>query len=315
VRSRVYLPILTSAALLIACLAAPSSASADKERVTRARQTAPSSSASRSARQTRPPASRPPSGGGSVTVPRPPSSGQPAYRPGEPRGTYGGGYYYSRYHRPYWGFNVGYWGGLYWPYYPWPYYPGGYWVGSRGYPYRSEFDLGGLKLKVRPKKAQVYLDGQLIGNAGRFDGFPGNLWLERGTHELTFFLPGFRTETRSVRVHPGVLVKYHLEMEPGESVPPEELWASKQDKEPVAPVAVSEPGRARLVVEPEDSSVYVDGRFVGTGRELAALRSGLVLEPGSHQVEVVRPGYESAELDLLIKGGEEAEMTVRLEAE
>ncbi len=50
-------------------------------------------------------------------------------------------------------------------------------------------------------------------------------------------------------------------------------------------------GAVRLVVRPDDASVYVDGEFRGV-----ALRLGtLWLTPGRHRVEVVRPGFQVAD--------------------
>jgi PEGA domain len=72
-------------------------------------------------------------------------------------------------------------------------------------------------------------------------------------------------------------------------------------------------GRLVLDVEPEDSSVYVDGRFVGTGSDLSSMRSGLPLAPGEHKLAVVRPGRRSEEQDFTVKAGENTELDVTLE--
>ncbi|HEX6863208.1 MAG TPA: PEGA domain-containing protein [Thermoanaerobaculia bacterium] len=72
-------------------------------------------------------------------------------------------------------------------------------------------------------------------------------------------------------------------------------------------------GRVRLDIEPEDASVYLDGKFVGTGTDLARLRAGLVLEPGKHRLAVVRPGHRSQEMDFDVKAGEDLDLEVELE--
>jgi hypothetical protein len=79
------------------------------------------------------------------------------------------------------------------------------------------------------------------------------------------------------------------------------------------PESASEQGRLRLEVEPEDASVYLDGRFVGTGQELASLRRGLLVEPGRHRIAVVRPGRESAEKEFEVEAGEEVDLEIELE--
>ena len=75
----------------------------------------------------------------------------------------------------------------------------------------------------------------------------------------------------------------------------------------------SESGWLRLDVEPDDASVYLDGRFVGTGRELAGLRRGLAVEPGDHHISVVRPGRKPEERDFEVEAGEETELEIELE--
>ncbi|HJX30080.1 MAG TPA: PEGA domain-containing protein, partial [Thermoanaerobaculia bacterium] len=79
------------------------------------------------------------------------------------------------------------------------------------------------------------------------------------------------------------------------------------------PESASEQGRLRLEVEPEDASVYLDGRFVGTGQELGSLRRGLLVEPGRHRIAVVRPGRESAEKEFEVEAGEEVDLEIELE--
>lgn len=72
-------------------------------------------------------------------------------------------------------------------------------------------------------------------------------------------------------------------------------------------------GRLRLDVEPDDASIYLDGQFVGTARDLASLRRGLLVEPGKHTVAVVRPGRESVEREFEVDPGEDVDLEIELE--
>ena len=85
--------------------------------------------------------------------------------------------------------------------------------------------LGGLDLNVRPRKAQVYVDGQKLGKAGSFEGYPDYLWLEKGTHQLALCRDGYLTVVQEFTILPGAIqeVKFHLAR--GKSVPPDELAA------------------------------------------------------------------------------------------
>ena len=76
-----------------------------------------------------------------------------------------------------------------------------------------------------------------------------------------------------------------------------------------------EKGRLVLDVEPEDASVYLDGRFVGTGSELALMRDGLPVSPGEHRLAIVRPGRKAEEREFDVEAGEEVEIEVELETE
>jgi hypothetical protein len=77
--------------------------------------------------------------------------------------------------------------------------------------------------------------------------------------------------------------------------------------------AREEPGRVRMKIEPEDASVYLDGRFLGTGDELGELHRGLLVDPGEHRLAVVRPGHKSEETEFSIESGQEIELEVELE--
>lgn len=252
-------------------------------------------------------------GGGRTTVHRPPRSG-PGHRPG----------FHPRYYRsffPYFGFS----------YFRYPYYLG-YPYGYYGYPnvvwydYQAYASMGGIDLNVRPKKAEVFIDGQRIGKVGRFDGYPSNLWLEEGTYQLVIYHPGYRTLHETVKVFAGVVIDFDQHMVPGEATPPEEIvppptvepteQVARDDPYREAPPSdmdlSHEPARLHLTVEPRDASVYLDGRFLGTGDELVDLRSGLMVNPGEHQLSVVRPSFESEELTVEVAPGEDLELAVRL---
>jgi len=81
-----------------------------------------------------------------------------------------------------------------------------------------------------------------------------------------------------------------------------------------AAVTSDQYGRLRMKVEPDDASVYLDGRFVGTGSDLAGNEAGLLLSPGHHRVSVVRPGHRAEERDLDAVLGKDVDLTVTLKS-
>lgn len=72
-------------------------------------------------------------------------------------------------------------------------------------------------------------------------------------------------------------------------------------------------GHLRLDVDPEDASVYLDGRFVGTGTDLALMHDGLPVAAGDHRLAVVRPGRKAEERKFEVKAGEDVELEIELD--
>ena len=68
-----------------------------------------------------------------------------------------------------------------------------------------------------------------------------------------------------------------------------------------------------LQVEPADASIYLDGRFLGAGDELAGRRGAAIVEPGKHTLQAVRPGYETQEIEFTARAGEDVNLTVKLD--
>jgi hypothetical protein len=202
--------------------------------------------------------------------------------------------------------------------------------------------IGALNLRLQPKKAAVYVDGYYVGKAKTFDGRPDYLWLEEGTYELTFYLEGHRTLTQTFTVRSGVVADVRIALEPGvATLPPEPIQVAAASPPPqkvdrpatgvesqrqVAGAgeedwrqgssssrdARQDPGRIYLTVAPEDASVYLDGRLLGSGRELAGLHAGLLVDPGRHSLEVVRPGFQPREVDFGVASGEDLDLEVAL---
>jgi len=138
-------------------------------------------------------------------VPRPPDSIPTRGRSGTtyvvPGGYYGGyGYGYAGY--------GGVFGGYYDPWYdPWygayPGYSGGYQASS---------EEGALRLKIKPKNAEVYVDGYFTGIVDEFDGIFQRLHLDPGVHRIEVRAAGYETLTFEVRISTDHTTTYQGEM-------------------------------------------------------------------------------------------------------
>ena len=270
-------------------------------------------------------------------------SGHSSHSRGHSRGHYGG------YYGGYVGIGSHSWG------YPGYGYYGGYgWYGPPAWGYTSVYPVSGatygaLDLDVSPEGAEIYVDGNLVGVADDFDGYPNFLWLDKGTYDVVIFAPGYQTIARQYSIYGGLVIDVEDAMVPGKETLPQDLVSKqtvnreerlRRDRENEAEVRAREeargfgtgpiseerddrepldargaPGSLRLEVEPGDASVYLDGRFLGTGRELARLRSGLIVAPGEHRVEVVRPGWRSEAQTFTVVAGEEASLDIELDEE
>ncbi len=66
-----------------------------------------------------------------------------------------------------------------------------------------------------------------------------------------------------------------------------------------------------LQVEPRDATVYIDGNYYGNADTDNSGEVQVLLPPGMHKVEVVRPGYESFSQD--VDTGKESRLVVQLQ--
>ena len=154
-----------------------------------------------------------------------------------PAGYYGGGgntsvIYYPSY--PYYGgyypgyaFGLGlgfYDAGWYDPYYYGGYYGGGYGPGYYGGGYGGGYQggygsisyghgpTGSLRLKIKPREGQVYVDGYFVGVVDDFDGTFQKLGIDAGGHRIEIKAPGHEPISFDVVITPNETVTYKGEL-------------------------------------------------------------------------------------------------------
>jgi hypothetical protein len=138
---------------------------------------------------------------------------RPYYRPFYPS------FFYSGFYSPYYGYSG--WDPFYDQYpYPSPYgYPRRYYGGS----------WASARLDVKPRDAQVYLDGYFVGVVDQFDGVFQRLDLPTGEHEVTVYLKGHRPYRERTLFRPGESYHFKAILEP--------LPAGAADEPPPQPSA------------------------------------------------------------------------------
>jgi hypothetical protein len=125
-------------------------------------------------------------------------------------GGVGFGSYYGSFYDPY---------VFYDPYAPWygrygGYSGYGYSRYGRGYPSIYSYPADGeLRLKIKPREAQVFVDGYYVGIVDEFDGVFQRLHLPSGPHRIEVRAPGYETLTLDVQIRFADTTKYEGELQ------------------------------------------------------------------------------------------------------
>ena len=108
--------------------------------------------------------------------------------------------FYARpyYYDPFWVTGAFGWSPMF--YAPWPLMWGtaGYWP----WPGSTTFSTGNVRLRIKPREAQVLVDGYVAGVVDEFDGVFQSLRLASGGHKIEVRLPCYETLSFDVHVQP-----------------------------------------------------------------------------------------------------------------
>lgn len=207
-------------------------------------------------------------------------------------------------------------------------------------PYR-EFESA-LRLQVRPREAEVFVDGYFAGLVDDFDGVFQRLYVEPGEHDIELYLPGYRSVHQQIYLQPGRTSHLRLTMQPLAPGDPEPirpsgvpLSSAREAPDPAGPrrplpprrpgapadaidpdpepIAAPAYGSLSIRVQPGDATIVIDGdRWEGSTEEQ---RLVVQLAEGSHVVEVRRDGYRDYLTEVTVREGEAATLNVALTPE
>jgi hypothetical protein len=144
---------------------------------------------------------------------------------------YGYGHYHPYYYSPYFynGFYASFYYGLGWYPYYWSFAYGGYpYYGYAGYPYYGYPCCGypyapyyaysaawaSVRLEMKPREAEVFVDGYYVGVVDNFDGVFQRLDMPTGQHELAVYSPGYQTWKQQTLFRPGEGYHYTGNLQP-----------------------------------------------------------------------------------------------------
>ena len=228
-------------------------------------------------------------------------------------------YYRPFYYTPFfYGGYAGWYSGFGW--YPRPYY------GFYG-PYPYHYYTSSARIRVKPRQAEVFVDGYFVGVVDDFDGWSQRLTVEPGEHVLEIYLPGHRIYRQPVLFRPGATLKVEHVMQPLAAGEPEEPRPQPsrtptprsyrgERVEPARPatpppntlVESADYGSVAIRVQPSDAEVMVDGeRWESPAGDVT-----LQLSEGTHKIEVRKTGYRSYSAEVRVKRGEKTTVNVSL---
>lgn len=216
-----------------------------------------------------------------------------------------------------------FWAPMWSPFWGW-YGPYGPWDRVGAY----DPNLSSARLQVKPKQAEVYVDGYLAGTVDDFDGALQRLNVPAGEHAITLYLEGYQTLTQNVLFRPRatVNIKYELSrLAAGQSsgARPQPSPEAVNLMQRQAPPEMRDPGgpapRARqrgsdfgtlaVRVQPRDAVVIVDGQeweSSGTGPLT------IELSEGTHDVEVRQEGFAPFRRTVRVRAGDTTTLNVSL---
>ena len=130
------------------------------------------------------------------------------------------------------------------------------------------------------KTSGVWVDGQYVGYLKELKGSKRVLLLP-GEHVITVRQDGYQDFTERILVQPGQKELVRVAMEKAATGPLPDVTAT-----------------VKIAVNPSRAAVFLDGLFVGHVGEFEGLGRGMLVAPGTHQIRIALPGYQTFETDI-----------------
>lgn len=127
------------------------------------------------------------------------------------------------------------------------------------------------------KTSGVWVDGQYVGYLKELKGSKKVLLLP-GEHVISVRQDGYQDFTERVVLQPGEKQLVRVAMEKALTGPLPRVTAE-----------------VKIAVNPSRAAVFLDGLFVGHVGEFEGVGRGMLVAPGSHQIKIALPGYQTFE--------------------
>jgi len=171
--------------------------------------------------------------------------------------------------------------------------------------------FGSVDCDVQPDDCTIYVNGERVGIADDFDGWPGVLDIKPGTYDLEFRLEGYETYKTTAKVEAWETTKVEHTLS---RVPPSVAQEEKVEENPenTGETPSREMGKLSLRVTPENAVIYLNNKILVTGEDLARLHGPLQIEAGKHIINCYAPGYKEDTREFALEPGEYLELDIVL---
>ena len=144
------------------------------------------------------------------------------------------------------------------------------------------------------KTSGVWVDGQYVGYLKELKGSKKVLLLP-GEHVVTVRQDGYQDFTERILVQPGQEDVVRIAMEKAPTGPLPDVTAT-----------------VKITVNPSRAAVFLDGLFVGHVGEFEGMGRGMLVAPGTHQIRIALPGYQTFETDINPLANQKVEIKTEL---
>ena len=157
--------------------------------------------------------------------------------------------------------------------------------------------MGAIRFKT-PDKAQksagVWIDGRYVGYVSELHGYD-KITLLPGPHDIVVRQAGYTDFIQKIDVRPGTKISLRLAMQ----------------KDPRVEYAKN-PAELKLAVTPVEAGVFLDGAFAGYGQQFQGVGRAMLVNPGTHQIKFVLPGYQDYETQVNLAAKQKSAVKVKL---
>src|SRR5579871_575737 len=144
------------------------------------------------------------------------------------------------------------------------------------------------------KTSGVWVDGQYVGYLKELKGSKKVLLLP-GEHVITVRQDGYQDFTERILVQPSQKEVIRVAMKKAPTGPLPDVTAT-----------------VKIAVNPSRAAVFLDGLFVGHVGEFEGMGRGMLVAPGTHQIKIALPGYQTFETDINPLANQKVEIRTEL---